>query len=227
MGTCKITSIEPQKKKRDRYSIFLDGQFWLGVSVDTLHDLSLTADVELTEAEKKSLELEIRTLEMLQKAYHYLGYRDRSEKEMENKLRTTLLLNEKLPREDAEIIIAEVMERLKKRNLVDDEDLANLLVEQAQARKYSRMHARQYLVQKGIKAELANIALEENYSSETEVEIAAKLAVERFAYYQRMGKDEKTAWDKVKQLMGQKGFSWSVIKEATAVAPVEEEEDAI
>src|ERR1035437_9491954 len=96
MGTCKITSIEPQKKKRDRYSIFLDGQFWLGVSVDTLHDLSLTADVELTEAEKEALELEIRTLEMLQKAYSYLGYRDRSEKEMENKLRTTQLLNEKL-----------------------------------------------------------------------------------------------------------------------------------
>ena len=40
----KITKIEPQKRRKNRWSIFINGEFSFGISADDLYHLGLKKD---------------------------------------------------------------------------------------------------------------------------------------------------------------------------------------
>lgn len=212
----KITAIEPQKRKRDRYSIYLNGQFWLGVSASTLSELPLHEGLELEEDEKNALEEELRVLEALQRAYTYLAFRDRSEKEMHTKLVEKLFKDKDLRDDAKEKIVEETIKRLIKKGLLNDQEFAQQLTENALARRYSRRRAQQYLREKGLDDQLINDSIEATYSSDTEKDIVQKLLVKKRAYYQRLKPDanEYEINTKLQQHLAQKGFNWDTIKEA-------------
>ena len=49
MATHRITRIEPQKRRKDRFSIFVDDEFALGVDADLLVEFHLAEGLELEE----------------------------------------------------------------------------------------------------------------------------------------------------------------------------------
>jgi regulatory protein len=83
----KITAIEPQKHRKDRVSIFIDGEFALGLSLDALATLnlkkgdSLTAE-QLAQWRNMAIYDEAKTA-----AFTMLTRRIHSEKEVRDKLR--------------------------------------------------------------------------------------------------------------------------------------------
>ena len=71
----KITSIEPQKRNKDRFSIYIDDKFYMGVNQDVVLKHFLTKGMEVDEEflndvikteEKKQLILPVTILDLNQ-----------------------------------------------------------------------------------------------------------------------------------------------------------------
>ena len=85
-----VTSIEPQKKKPDRFNIFVDGKFSFGLDAETLVKSGLKTGREISEKEIKKLVFENETNKLMEKALRFLSFRPRSESEVRRYLRRKL-----------------------------------------------------------------------------------------------------------------------------------------
>ncbi len=52
----RITEIKRQKRQAERVSVFLDGEFWTGMSMDLMLELGLRSGADLTEERKREIE---------------------------------------------------------------------------------------------------------------------------------------------------------------------------
>ena len=114
----RITALEPQKRSRRRYNVYLDGEFAFGLAEteavrltlgDWLSDEEITALKEADDVERAR-----------EKALSYLSYRPRSETELERYLKD---------KEFSDRVIEDVIERLRRVELVDDREFARFWVE--------------------------------------------------------------------------------------------------
>ncbi|MFG6120707.1 recombination regulator RecX [Thalassobacillus sp. B23F22_16] len=215
----KITRITTQKKKKDRFNIFLDfGQgesYGFSVSEDILVKESLHKGMELDDGEIKALVEK----DDLQKSYtlaiHYLSYRMRSEKE----IRDYLDKKETDP-EQIDVIVA----RLYKEKLLNDQKFANSLVRsRINTSSKGPLMIKKDLIEKGVSAAKAEEALT-NYSFEDQYEKAMKFAEKKL----RSGgkKSFRQQVQNLQQTLMQKGFTKDVVQEVIANLPEQEEEDA-
>lgn len=138
----KITDIKQQKKRPDRYSVYIDGEYSFGLSENDLAYLGLHKGQEFT---PQQLE-EMRQASVIGKAYdkalNYVSIRPRSQQEITKYLQRKQYQPE---------IIQEVITKLKKLDLVDDEAFAYKWVEWRQsAAPRSRRRLQAELAQKGI-----------------------------------------------------------------------------
>ncbi|MCL5093914.1 MAG: RecX family transcriptional regulator [Patescibacteria group bacterium] len=82
----EITEISPQKNKKNRLNVFIDGKFSFGCSADTLvkfdlHKGKILSSKEIFEIKKKDTEKKA-----LDKAFFYLSRRPHGEEELKEKL---------------------------------------------------------------------------------------------------------------------------------------------
>ncbi|HHM23847.1 MAG TPA: hypothetical protein ENJ23_02270, partial [Bacteroidetes bacterium] len=83
----KITGIERQKRNRDRFSVYLDGEFAFGLDGELLFDYGLQEGQELSEQQILELQREDERKRIKIQAFRYLANRDHSERELTTKLR--------------------------------------------------------------------------------------------------------------------------------------------
>jgi len=117
----KITSLKPQKRRKDRISVFLDGEFAFGLEETTA--LGLSVGQNLTESEVDSLKKLILLSGPSRSPFGLLSLRPRSTVE----IRSTIY-NESTVEED---IINRVIDRLQELELLDDLAFARYWVEAA------------------------------------------------------------------------------------------------
>lgn len=214
----KLTRITTQKKNKNRFNIFLDhGQgesYGFSVDENVLVQYRLQKNMELDEATIQTL---IQT-DTLHKSYtlaiHYLSYRMRSEKEIADYLKE---------KEVDEEHIDEIVRRLKKEKLLDDQEFAASLVRtRVMTSSKGPLLLKKELIEKGVQANLAEEALE-FYPFDKQIEKAKKFAEKK------MRNDSKKSYrqqiQSVQQTLMQKGFKGDVIKEVIANLPEEEEDD--
>jgi regulatory protein len=82
----KISKIEPQKKSKRRSSIYIDGEFRFGLTRDLVTKLNLEEGKEITEEEIKDIVFQAEKEKIRQRAFRILNYRERSAKELTNRL---------------------------------------------------------------------------------------------------------------------------------------------
>lgn len=127
-----ISKIERQKKDKQRYSLFVEDQFLLGIDEAVLIHFGMHKGQEISE----EMLAEIREAEYHQKVYskaiHYLSFGLRTVKEMRDYLAKLPALNaEELQSEAgkenageaakiADSLISQIIERLLKQNYLDD-----------------------------------------------------------------------------------------------------------
>lgn len=127
-----ISKIERQKKDKQRYSLFVEDQFLLGIDEAVLIHFGMHKGQEISE----EMLAEIREAEYHQKVYskaiHYLSFGLRTVKEMRDYLAKVPALNaEELQSEAgkenageaakiADSLISQIIERLLKQNYLDD-----------------------------------------------------------------------------------------------------------
>ena len=114
----KITAITQQKKRANRYNVFIDNEFAFGIDgVDLLY-YKLKEGEELSRARYDEILEQLVFIKARETALKYIDYKQRTEKEVRKKLEG----------EYSPEIIDRVMVMLKKYSIVDDEKYAELFV---------------------------------------------------------------------------------------------------
>lgn len=147
----QITSLQQQKNNAERVSVFLDGEYAFGVTLDAA--LHLTKGQILTDAEIDALRTGDEHDRAYQSALHFLGARPRSGAEVRRNL------HEKGFGEDS---IALAIARLQEHGYLNDEEFARYWQEnRSRFRPRSAKAIRYELRQKGVDRESIEAALED------------------------------------------------------------------
>jgi len=196
MGT--ITAINSQRRNPNRYSIFIDGKFVLGIDKKTVEDMDLKVGKLIDEKDFKK----ITSQEELNKAQAYalmlLGYRERSLREIRMRMRR---------RGYEEKLIDRVVNYLKDRNLINDKRFAQLWAESRIKKGYGSWRIKSEFEQKGVDREMTDEILKDLYSGIDEVQVALDLVKKK----RWLLKEPQRLTERVSSLLRRRGFSFEVI----------------
>jgi len=192
-----ITSIEPQKRKRGRLNLFLDGVFALGLGAEIVESYRLKPGQTLSESQIEELVRADQFQQCLDAASHYLSYRPRSEKEIRGRLRR---------RGFDQNIIEGVLLKLKEQRLIDDASFAQFWKENRESfSPRSRLLLRLELKEKGVDPETA-----EAVTQGVDEEEGAYQAARKKASSLKEG-DYQAFRRKLGAFLRRRGFSYEVI----------------
>ncbi len=167
----KITKIEPQKKHKNRMSVFLDGEFAFGIDSFTLFSLHLKEDDEVTEEKLTSIKQTILFEDAKNKAAKLLSARSYTARDMKKKL-----LEYTGDEETAE----KALSFLKEYRLIDDRDYARRFASDClRIKKLGKRNIRMKLLEKGISATLADETIEALDCAEEEKENLEKILMKK------------------------------------------------
>src|SRR3990167_1317682 len=136
-----ITSIKQQRNK-NRVNVYLDDKFGFGIDLDNFVVLGLKVNQELSEKEVEEIVRKAEFQKILDKLLRFATLRPRSEKEIESYFKRKKIHISLQP---------DLLKRLKKLKLLDDEEFARWWVDQRiQFKSKSKRVIKQELLQKGI-----------------------------------------------------------------------------
>jgi len=194
----QITAIRPQKGRRARrLMFFLDGKFAFSLEAEVVVREGLAVGQQLSSGQIEALLKANRFHRCLDAAYHYLGYRPRSEVEVKARLSRRGF--------DAESIEA-VMSRLREQGLIEDLDFARFWKENRQAfNPRSRRLISLELREKGVSVEVIDQVLGE-LDDEDSAYRAALLRAGRLE-----ADDYQTFRRRLGDFLRRRGFGYGVI----------------
>lgn len=193
----KITSIESQKKRPGRVNVYLDGEFAFGISDKLLVDFDLYKGKELSQSELENIKGGENVGKAMDKAYRFLSFRPRSEKEMRDKL------SEKFEQETVD----EAIGKLKSYNFINDEEFARMWVNSRQSGRSAKALAFE-LKRKGLEKSVIDGALSD-VDKESELESALELVRSKSKY---QGLEKQEAYQKIGGFLARRGYNYDIIK---------------
>ncbi len=159
-----ITKIERQKKDPSRRSVFIDGEFAFGVSLDGLVQFSLYEGRELSNTESEQLQQSVQEDDAKRTALKYLSRRPRTEKEIAD-----YLAKKKYDHSTAQRVIG----KLNGLHLLDDSEFARMFCRDKILRKpVGERVLRSALLRKGVNKEIIDAVMPEFFSYDAERELA-------------------------------------------------------
>lgn len=214
MTTMKITSVEPQKKNPRRFNIFLDGQFAFGADEDLVVERRLVIGKEISGDDMERILSEAEVGKLVERVYGLLNVRYRSEREIRDYLKQ-LSFKRKVKEQDelSEVVVEALIEKLKKRDLINDLRFAKEWIEARRKSKKKGVNAlKAELFQKGIDREIVDEVLSNEETEELSEENLAKEALEKKI---RVWKDlpQPEFKQKAVQFLMRKGFNYDVAKQ--------------
>jgi regulatory protein len=201
----KITAIKQQVKRKDRYSIYVDGQYAFSLSESGLLELGLASGKEIDAQQLAELKKASGTDKAYGNALRYVAMRPRSIWELRTYLR----------RKDVEEPVAEkIIERLQRSGLVDDAAFARSWVANRRLLKNtSKRRIQMELKQKQVPEHIISQVLEEDETSERD-SLRQLIAKKQARYPDRT---------KLLQYLARQGFSYDDI--TATLNEMAEEED--
>lgn len=189
-----VTAVEPRRKSLS--ALYIDGEYAMKLDTQTLLENRISAGVELTDEDLRTLIELSDTRRAKEKAMWLISYRDHSSKELYDKLR----------RDFSEDAARKALERMQELRLIDDEAFARRYAAELHSKHQSPSTIRYKLHQKGIEKETAEEiidSLDINPQAEIEALIEKK--------YARSLSDEKGVRRTVAALQ-RAGYRYSDIK---------------
>ncbi|MCW6666326.1 RecX family transcriptional regulator [Aerococcaceae bacterium NML190938] len=216
----QITKIEHQKKDKERYSLYIDGEFAFGVSEATLIQFGLYRSQPIDEAKLLAIKEAEAGQRVYAKAVNYLSYGLRTEQELR------IFLQKKL--EDIEDVAMEekidaAIERLRQQGYVDDIIYAQSFVRDAAliTRKGPYI-IRQDLAKKGV----APIDIDKGLAEYSEAQQEENLLYLANKFMRTKGKfPPKMLEMKLKQFLLMKGYTQALVEQVVARLSFEIDEE--
>jgi regulatory protein len=197
----RVTALEPQRRSKDRVNVYLDGEFAFGLAVLVAAELSV--GIWLSDEKIAELRAADGVEQAHNRALNYLTYRPRSETELRAYL---------AEKGYAEGIVEDVVARLARVGLVDDESFARFWCDnRARFRPRGRRMLSYELGQKGIASEVIEIALEDY----DEVAAVRKAAQEQARRLGNLPPD--VARRRLFERLARRGFSYDLIQETLTI----------
>lgn len=202
----QITAIKLQKRKKDRFNIFLDGVFAFSLTAQALAKAGLHENQEISSKKVTTLVRESELQTVFEKVLKFLSYRPRSEFEIEE-----YLLKKGVGEKTRKMVLG----KLKGLDLLDDLAFARWWVEQRSTFSPRGIKAVRFeLRRKGIDKELIERVLAELRSSSTDLLLAERLVKKKLSRLKNLPQLEQKK--KLYFALAQKGFSYEIIKKAVA-----------
>ena len=192
----QITALKAQKRNHQRVSVYLDGEFALGLS--RIVAAWLHVGQELSAEKIAELKVEDELEFAYQRAIRYIGFRMRSVSEVQQKLN----------QQDIDTVVIEnVIERLQKSGLLNDLSFAQMWIENRnEFRPRSHRMLAIELTKKGIQSDIISQIIEETTSDEVLAYTAAKKQARKYKHLE---------WQefrrKLSSFLARRGFSYSTI----------------
>jgi regulatory protein len=201
-----ITAITAQKKNPSRCSVFVNGEFAFGCTIDTTVRFGLTKGRELTQRDKEQLEAQEDIIALKQTALRYAIYKSRTAQEVRHKM-----TEKEFAPEEADYAV----QFLEEFGYVNDRLYAKVFIQEMMKRKPAgEIRLRQELAKRGISKHDITDALAEAFPAETARDMAfdsAMTAAQKKMHTLGHKTPEKRKQALVSYLQRQ-GFSWKVIK---------------
>jgi regulatory protein len=145
----------------------------------------------------------------LNKAYHFLSFRPRSEKEVRDSLHKKKASTE---------IIERVITSLKEHKFLNDEDFARWFIENRLRFNPKGIRIiKMELKQKGVDREIidqaiASLSKDEDSALQNDLESARKLVEKKLPKYKDL--DKQIIYQKLGAFLARRGFDWDIIKKS-------------
>ena len=207
-----ITKIEYQKKDPERVNIYVDGEFFCGISLNVLAQENLYEGLTIDEQTLDRILKEDLESRFMNRAVEYLSRTVKTEFQVRQYLKNLkfkkkgVWFNEDIQL-DWDLLFEQIINNLKKYKYIDDEEFAHAFV---QSRLNVKPRGKSVLISellsKGVSKEIAQRVCDE--------EITDELDVLRNAFRKRF-KDEKFNIQNQKMVgyLLRKGFSWDLIEQ--------------
>lgn len=208
----KITQVQFQKENPNRFNIFLDGKFAFAADEDTLVNLHLFKGKQLSSEDLENILSETKIGRWMENMYRLFSIRQRSEKEIRDYFESKQSQSKIKGKESiSKALIDKVIDRLKQKGLIDDEEFAKAWVDaRRRSRKKGKFALKQELFQKGIAKEIIEEAISDQ-SSDVREEQVAEAAINKklksWTLLPYLGKKKK-AYD----FLMRRGFEYKVVK---------------
>ena len=152
-----ITNITSQRDP-ERVNIFIDNEFAFGLFYSTKEELGLKKGMELDDALLERIKSKDELQSAKSKAYQYLSFRQRSQKELEDHL---------LKKEFSQTTVDCVINILRDAGYINDLDFAKAYVrDKTTFKNFGPYRIKNELSQKGISKDLIEQALQQEYQEE-------------------------------------------------------------
>jgi regulatory protein len=200
MGT--ITAIEAQKKRGDRVSIFVDGQFVAGAHEEVVAALNLTVGQAFDSDRLAEVIRKETTRKARESALRLLSYRDRTKSEIRKRL---------VGNDFPEDIVDEVIDHLAQVGLLDDEKFSRDWVKsRTVSRPMGRTRLAWELRSKGVDQPKISEALQ-SLDENAEYEMALSLAANKA---EKSDTSDPSFRTRTASFLRRRGFPWDVIARA-------------
>ncbi len=167
----KITSISVQKNNKERYSIFVDEEFLLGVAEQTLLKFKLSKGVEITHALLRKIRRTEGRFKIKAYMMKILGRRDHARKEL-----FTKAIQKDYPKE----VIENVLDELQEKGYLNDAGFAEkFAADKCKLSKWGPAKIRAHLFKKGISRSVADKSIEKAFEDENLKETFFHLVLKR------------------------------------------------
>lgn len=202
----KITKLETQKKDNSRVNLYLDDEFYCGLSMDVVVKYSLKVGSEIDIDYLVNVVYESEKIRIFNKCLNYIG----------SSYKTAKQVREYLKRKDYDDkLISETILKLKEYKILDDENYTEVYIS-TYKNKYGNTMLRKKLSEKGVSKDIVDEYLKENGVDEEIVyNLALKKLGQKPATYDNMSKVMRflvsRGWDYdtnnkvVKRIMSERG----------------------
>ena len=192
-----ITAIEEQKKDKNRVSLYIDGQFYCGMALETILQNRIKVGQVVDRVELDQLQFESEKSSALDKALKHLSSAMKTEKETSDFLRRKGYV---------EPVIEYVLQKLRSYGFVDDEEYARQYVSFAGKNKGKRLVGAE-LQRKGVAADVAERIVERMEGQDE----AAFAILQKYLRAKEITREN--LYKATRYLLG-KGFDYDTVKSA-------------
>ena len=201
--TRKITSIELEQKRKDRFSVFLDKEFAFGIHRETLLKTGIAKGDDLSEKQIKEIQQFENLRAAKEKGLRLLAARPRSAKELADRLKQARYSSE---------TIEHVLKEFDRLGLLNDAEFGKMYARSQMITKpMGQFLLRRELKFKGLKEEEIEQAVDAAYEEQSEKQVAFELALRRKKRVEYL--EEMKAKKRVSDFLQRRGFNWEIISD--------------
>ena len=197
----RITALEPQAHNPERYNLYVDGHFLLGVNANIVLQMGLEVQQELLPEQVEQLSSAEAEQQAVDRALNYLSFRPRSREEVRRYLRR---------KETPPDIIEAALARLDRLDFVNDRAFASFWIENREQFNPRGAHAlKNELRMKGVEREV----VDELVNDEQDEELALRAGRRKAASLINIpGMDYATFRNRLGSFLQRRGFGYEVSK---------------